>query len=206
MAITTYAELKTAIANWLNRDDLTDRIPEFITMAEANLNRDLRHYKMVERVDATLDSRYVQLPNNWVETLRFSITSTPTYRLELASLDDMLEFRENTSDTSGIPRYYAHVGESIEVYPTPDAERTMQLTYYEEIPALSDSNTYNWLLQDAPDVYLYGSLVHSAPFLLDDARLGTWANLYATALSSLQASSDRTRFAGSGLRMRVKSY
>lgn len=206
MAITTYAELKTAIANWLNRDDLTDRIPEFITMAEANLNRDLRHYKMVERVDATLDSRYVQLPNNWVETLRFSITSTPTYRLELASLDDMLEFRENTSDTSGIPRYYAHVGESIEVYPTPDAERTMQLTYYEEIPALSDSNTYNWLLQDAPDVYLYGSLVHSAPFLLDDARLGTWGNLYATALASLQASSDRTRFAGSGLRMRVKSY
>ena len=95
MAITTYAELKSSIANWLNRDDLTSVIPDFISLTEAGINRDLRHYKMVNRVDATLDSRYVQVPADWLETLRFSLTSDGTRPLEMASLDDMIKYRQN---------------------------------------------------------------------------------------------------------------
>ena len=206
MAISTYTELKTSIASWLNRDDLTSVIPDFISLAEAGINRDLRHYKMIERADATLDSRYVQLPADWMETVRFSITSGDTYRLELVSRDDMLEYRQKTADTSGRPRFYANIGDTIEVFPTPDADYTMQLQYYAKTPALSDSNASNWLLLDAPDVYLYGTLIQSAPYLQDDARTQTWAALYAAALQSLQKASDDTRFAGSGLRMRVTSY
>lgn len=206
MPITTYTELKTSIASWLNRDDLTSVIPDFISLAEAGINRDLRHYKMIERADATLDSRYVQLPADWMETVRFSITSGDTYRLELVSRDDMLEYRQKTADTSGRPRFYANIGDTIEVFPTPDADYTMQLQYYAKTPALSDSNASNWLLLDAPDVYLYGTLIQSAPYLQDDARTQTWAALYAAALQSLQKASDDTRFAGSGLRMRVTSY
>jgi hypothetical protein len=206
MAIATYTELKTSIASWLNRDDLTSVIPDFISLAEAGINRDLRHYKMIERADATLDSRYVQMPADWMETVRFSITSGDTYRLELVSRDDMLEYRQKTADTSGRPRFYANIGDTIEVFPTPDADYTMQLQYYAKTPALSDSNASNWLLLDAPDVYLYGTLIQSAPYLQDDARTQTWAALYAAALQSLQKASDDTRFAGSGLRMRVTSY
>lgn len=206
MAIATYTDLKTSIASWLNRDDLTSVIPDFISLAEAGINRDLRHYKMIERADATLDSRYVQMPADWMETVRFSITSGDTYRLELVSRDDMLEYREKTADTSGRPRFYANIGDTIEVFPTPDADYTMQLQYYAKTPALSDSNASNWLLLDAPDVYLYGTLIQSAPYLQDDARTQTWAALYAAALQSLQKASDDTRFAGSGLRMRVTSY
>jgi len=206
MAISTYTELKTSIASWLNRDDLTSVIPDFISLAEAGINRDLRHYKMIERADATLDSRYVQMPADWMETVRFSITSGDTYRLELVSRDDMLEYRQKTADTSGRPRFYANIGDTIEVFPTPDADYTMQLQYYAKTPALSDSNASNWLLLDAPDVYLYGTLIQSAPYLQDDARTQTWAALYAAALQSLQKASDDTRFAGSGLRMRVTSY
>ena len=206
MAIATYTELKTSIASWLNRDDLTSVIPDFISLAEAGINRDLRHYKMIERADATLDSRYVQMPTDWMETVRFSITSGDTYRLELVSRDDMLEYRQKTADASGRPRFYANIGDTIEVFPTPDADYTMQLQYYAKTPALSDSNASNWLLLDAPDVYLYGTLIQSAPYLQDDARTQTWAALYAAALQSLQKASDDTRFAGSGLRMRVTSY
>jgi hypothetical protein len=206
MAIATYTELKTSIASWLNRDDLTSVIPDFISLAEAGINRDLRHYKMIERADATLDSRYVQMPADWMETVRFSITSGNTYRLELVSRDDMLEYRQKTADASGRPRFYANIGDTIEVFPTPDADYTMQLQYYAKTPALSDSNASNWLLLDAPDVYLYGTLIQSAPYLQDDARTQTWAALYAAALQSLQKASDDTRFAGSGLRMRVTSY
>ena len=206
MPITTYTELKTSIASWLNRDDLTSVIPDFILLAEAGINRDLRHYKMIERADATLDSRYVQLPADWMETVRFSITSGDTYRLELVSRDDMLEYRQKTANASGRPRFYANIGDTIEVFPTPDADYTMQLQYYAKTPALSDSNASNWLLLHAPDVSLYGTLIQSAPYLQDDARTQTWAALYAAALQSLQTASDDTRFAGSGLRMRVTSY
>ena len=206
MAITTYAELKSSIANWLNRDDLTSVIPDFISLTEAGINRDLRHYKMINRVDATLDSRYVQMPADWLETVRFGITSGTTYRLELISRDDMLEYRQNTSDIAGIPKFYANIGDTIEVFPTPAAEYQMQLQYYAKTPALSDSNTDNWLLSDAPDIYLYGALVQAAPYLNDDARVQTWAALYSAAIQSLQKASDDTRFAGSGLRMRVTSY
>ena len=206
MAITTYAELKSSIANWLNRDDLTSVIPDFISLTEAGINRDLRHYKMINRVDATLDSRYVQMPADWLETVRFGITSGTTYRLELISRDDMLEYRQNTSDIAGIPKFYANIGDTIEVFPTPAAEYQMQLQYYAKTSALSDSNTTNWLLTDAPDIYLYGSLIQAAPYLNDDARAETWAALYSAAMQSMQKASDDTRFAGSGLRMRVTSY
>ena len=206
MAITTYAELQTSIANWLNRDDLTAVIPDFISLTEAGINRDLRHYRMINRVDATLDSRYVQMPTDWMETVRFSITSGNTYKIELVSRDDMLEYRQNTADVSGRPRFYANIGDTIEVFPTPDAEYQMQLQYYAKTPALSNTNTANWLLTTAPDIYLYGALVQSAPYLNDDARIQTWAALYQSVLDSLQKASDDTRFAGSGLRMRVTSY
>ena len=206
MAITTYSELKTALANWLNRDDLTSVIPDFIRLAEVDINRKLRHYKMIERVDATLDSRYVQVPNDWLETVRFNITATFTRRLDLIGTEDMLEKREANGDTTGIPQYYAQIGEAIEVFPTPAAEYPMQLAYYAQIPTLSDSTTYTWLLQSDPDVYLYGALMQSAPYLLDDARTQTWASLYQNALASLQKSSDDTRFGGSGRRIIISSY
>jgi hypothetical protein len=206
MAITTYAELQTSIANWLNRDDLASVAQDFISLTEAGLNRDLRHYRMINRVDATLDSRYVQMPTDWLETVRFGITSGTTGKIEMVSRDDMIEYRQKTDDTSGTPRFYANIGDTIEVFPTPDAEYQMQLQYYAKTPALSDSNTTNWLLGEAPDLYLYGSLVQAAPYLNDDARLQTWAALYSAAMQSLQKASDDTRFAGSGLRMRVTSY
>jgi hypothetical protein len=206
MAITTYDELKASIASWLNRDDLTAVIPDFIALAESSINRDLRHYKMVQRADATLDSRYVQVPEDWLETMRFSITSGTTFRIEPTSIDDLVQLRQQNNDQSGRPRFYANVGNEIEVFPTPDTEYTMQLMYYGKTPALSASNTYNWLLQDAPDAYLYGALVQSAPYLQDDVRTQVWASLYTNAIQSLQKSSDETRFAGSGLRMRTSGY
>ena len=206
MAITTYDELKASIASWLNRDDLTAVIPDFIALAESSINRDLRHYKMVQRANATLDSRYVQVPEDWLETMRFSITSGTTFRIEPTSIDDLVQLRQQNNDQSGRPRFYANVGNEIEVFPTPDTEYTMQLMYYGKTPALSASNTYNWLLQDAPDAYLYGALVQSAPYLQDDARTQVWASLYTNAIQSLQKSSDETRFAGSGLRMRTSGY
>ena len=70
----------------------------------------------------------------------------------------------------------------------------------------SDTTTFNWLLQDEPDLYLYGTLMQSAPYLLDDARTQTWGALYTNALNSLQVASDDTRYGGSGRRIIISSY
>lgn len=78
--------------------------------------------------------------------------------------------------------------------------------YYEQIPALSDSNTSNWLLDAAPDAYLYGSLLQAAPYLAEDERIQVWSTLYAGAVLSLNTSSDRTRQSSGNLRMKVNAY
>jgi len=206
MAITTYSELKSSLANWLDRDDLAAVIPDFITLAERNMERSLRHYKMVERSSGQLDTQYSAVPADWLETIRFGISPGTIYRLEMTTLDDLLSRREKSSDVAGRPKYFAHVGESLELFPTPDTTYTTELVYYQKIPPLSESNSTNWLLGDAPDAYLYGSLVQAAPYLGEDERVTVWGTLYSAAVTSLNASSDNAKNSASTLRMRTMSY
>ncbi len=206
MAITNYTELKSTIADWLNRDDLTTVIPTFISLAEHQMERAVRHYKMIIRKGAVLDTQYTNLPDDWLETIRVHLTSGDTHRLELVSLDDMVELREKSGNTSGRPRYYAHIGDTIEVYPTPDSSYNIELMYYQKIFMLGDSNTSNWLLDKAPDAYLYGSLLQAAPYLSEDSRIEVWGGLYSSAIQALNNTSDASRDSGSGLKMRFVSH
>lgn len=200
MTISTYDELKTAIADFLNRDDLTLTIPAFIHLAEAQINRDVRHWQMEKRSSATFNERYEPLPVDWLETVRVSISGKK--QLGLMSQAKMMDLRESSNNTAGEPRYYAVSSSQLELYPTPDSDYDAMLIYIAKIDALSDSNTSNWLLQDAPDVYLYGALLHSAPFLADDGRMAVWQTLYANAVAALNRASDAGTYSGTGLVMR----
>ena len=206
MAVSNYSELKASIADWLDRDDLTSQIPDFITFAEKQMQRQVRHYKMVERSSGALDSQYSAVPADWLETIRFSISSGDTFALEMTTINDLMTRRQNTRNTSQRPQFYAHIGETFELFPTPDTTYTMELVYYQEIPALSPSQTTNWLLTDAPDAYVYGALTQAAPFLGEDERVQTWAQLYANAISGLNAASDRTKQSSAGMRIQVNTY
>tara|TARA_B100000530_G_scaffold335972_2_gene289395 strand:+ start:1076 stop:1696 length:621 start_codon:yes stop_codon:yes gene_type:complete len=206
MAITNYTELKSTIADWLNRDDLTSVIPTFISLAEHQMERSVRHYKMIVRKAALLDTQYTDLPNDWLETIRVHLTSGDTHRLELVSLDDMVELREKSGNTAGRPRYYAHIGDTIEVYPTPDSSYDIELMYYQKIFTLSTGNTSNWLLDRAPDAYLYGALLAASPYLSEDERIEVWGGLYSSAINALNNTSDASRDSGSGLKMRFVSH
>ena len=206
MAITTYAELKSSITDFLNRDDLDTVAPDFITLAEADLSRKVRHWRMEGRATAEIDTQYSAIPADFLEVITFHVTSGNLRPLELISQAEMMQRRYENLDTSGKPAYYALTAGEIEVYPTPDGTYTTELYYYKRISALSDSNTSNWLLEYFPDAYLYGSLVHSAPYLKDDARLQLWAALYEQAIASINRESEATKFGGSGRRMKIKAY
>ena len=182
MSITTYDGLKTSIANWLNRDDLVAVIPTFVSLAEAHISRELRHWKQEKRVTTSLDERYENLPNDWLEIKLITLTSGKM--LKTISAGDMSE-RRAQSNAAGEPKFVRLSADQIEIYPTPNAPTDVNLLYYARVPSLSDASPTNWLLNDAPDILLYGSLIHSAPYLADDARTQVWASLYQNGLDKL---------------------
>ena len=206
MAISTYTNLKSTIADFLNRSDLDSVIPTFIDLAEAQMNRDIRHWEMENLVSGqqSQGDKYMQVPADWLETIRFIVTTDNPSTLELASLSAIADKRQNTNDAAGTPRFYSHVRGEFELFPTPDEDTDFELLYYQKIPSLSDSTTTNWLLDYAPDVYLYGSLLHSAPYLKDDDRLNLWAQMYSAAVVQLNAQSERVKNSGSGIRLNIR--
>jgi hypothetical protein len=205
MAITTYAELKTSIANWLNRDDLTSVIPDFIALNEADMDRTVRHWRMENRSTASIDTRYTALPDDFLEAVRFHL-DVDERPIELATPLFLQKKRNQNADATGRPQYYAIISGQIEVWPKPDGTYTGELYYYARTATLSDSNTSNWILTYFPDAYLYGSLIHSAPYLVDDARVATWLALYKKAIDGINGNNDTAKFGGSGLRMQINSY
>jgi hypothetical protein len=205
MAITNYTNLQTTIADFLNRDDLTSVIPVFIQLAEAQMNRDVRHWQMETRSSGqqSAGDQYMQIPADWMETVRFHVTGGGTSPLDLISRAAMQDKRAGAEDTSGTPRYYCHADGQFELYPTPDADTDVELLYIAKIPDLATNST-NWLLTDAPDAYLYGSLLHSAPYLQEDARVAVWAQMYSAAVARLNEASEQARYSGSGLTLKVR--
>lgn len=206
MAITTYSELQTAIADFLNRDDLTSAIPTFIDLAEADLNRRVRHWRMEKRATAEIDTQYSAIPADFLEPIKFYLIADFSNPLELVSQMEMSQLRQQTSNALNRPRYYAMTAGEFEVFPTPDATYDAELYYYARIPALSATNTTNWLLEYFPDALLYGALMHTAPYLQEDARIQTWASLYGEAINAINVESENTKFGGAGRRIKIRAY
>ena len=206
MAISNYTNLQSTISDFLNRDDLDAVIPTFIQLAEAQFNRDIRHWEMEARSSGqqSQGDQFMQLPADWLETIRLHLTGSGTQAVELTSLASMADKRAAVDDQAGTPRFYCHVRGEFELFPTPDEDTDFELLYYQKVPALSGSNATNWLLEYSPDIYLYGSLAHSAPYLAEDARIAVWAQMYAAAVSQLNAQSERVKNSGSGIRLNIR--
>ena len=206
MALTTYTELKTSIGDWLNRSDLTSVIPDFISLAEAQVERTLRTRQMIVRANASFDAQYGAVPADFLETKSLKLTSTnPQTPLEFLSID-ALDNKAAEYTGSGKPRFFGVVGGQFRIVPTPDATYTTELTYYAKLTKLSSSVATNWLLTSNPDIYLYGALLQAAPYLQDDARIQTWATLYERALNDSQTADDRGASSGGALLTRAKTF
>jgi len=205
VSITTYAELQAAISNWLNRSDLDAVIPDFIALTEADMDRKVRHWRMEERATADIDARYTQLPSGFLEAVRFHL-DVDERSIDLVTPVYMQKQRNGNNDATGRPRYYSIIGGQIEVWPTPDGTYSGELYYYARTAPLTDSNTSNWILQYFPDAYLYGALMHAAPYLVDDQRTQVWAPLYQQAIAGINANNETAKFGGSGLRMQVNTF
>lgn len=206
MAITNYTNLQTTIADFLNRDDLTAVIPTFIQLAEAQMQREIRHWKMEARVSGqqSAGDEYMQIPADWLETIRMHITGSGTSAITMTSRAAMADIRAKHEDVStALPYYYCHADSQFQLYPTPAEDTDIELLYYQKIPDLA-SNSTNWLLEEAPDVYLYGALLHSSPYLAEDARVAVWGQLYSAAVLNVNNASEKARYSGSGMTLKVR--
>ena len=199
MAISTYAELQTACANWLSRVDLTSRIPEFIALAEAKIQRALRVRQMEERATATA-TEWMSLPTDYIEMRNVKLTGSPNVALTLISPGQADELY---TGSSGKPMFYTLQGNQVRLVPAPDAATyTVEMIYFKKIPALSDTNTTNWLLTDAPDAYLYGTVTEALVMVQDDSRAAGASAAFARVIEDLHSEERRQRWSGSVMRMR----
>ena len=201
-----YSELKTNIANYLNRSDLTGQMDMFIDNVEGELNRRVRTKEMIKRATATADAQYLSLPTDWLEGINVEIASnnfSPLFQQSVESLD---VYRKSINNSTGQPVYYAFVDSTIELAPTPDSSYTLQLTYYSKVDALSDSNTSNFVLANHPDVYLYGALKHASIYLMEDDRVAMFSALFEKALEEIKMEQEKAEFGKGSLMQRRKTY
>ena len=202
MAISTFAELSTAAANWLDRSDLTDRIPEFIALAEARFNRVLRIRDM-ETVSTAISTaagtREYSLPTGFVQMKEFHLTTDPL--TPLAYITPEMMSRLWAGSATGKPQVFTIIADNVRLGPSPDAVYTTSMLYYKTFTALSTDNTTSDMLTKNPDVYLYGTLLEAEPFIMNDARVPLWLAAFEKAVGDIQNQDNKDRHSGSQLRV-----
>ena len=191
MSLTTYSGLKASIANWLNRTDLAAEIPDFIALAEDRLSQEVRIPTIEKTISVILDSNGAfEIPADFLELKYAFYNNDPLQRVSLN------ELREFTS-TSGSPEIFAREERKFVFEPVPTMTESDKLIfiYYKNVPVLSDLNPTNELLETAPQLYLYGSLVEASNFLGSDSS--RWEANYQSALSRLILHARSAEFGGS---------
>lgn len=201
MGLATFTELKASIASWIKRDDLTDTIPDLITLAEARHARDLRLQPMLTTGTlATVASvSTVALPTGWVE---FKSLTLAAQSLTLDPISTASFAERYASDAPGMPRNYLVQGANLVLGPKPDAVYSLTATYYARAAALSDVAPTNWLLTAHPGLYLWGALAEAEPFVMNDARATLWEGKYLAELAQARDADRNAR--GGSLRVRAR--
>lgn len=195
-----YTELKTAIADWAHRSDITDSTLDlFIDLAEAEFNNRLRTVEQETVADLVCTSRYTALPADLAEIRAVEHNGTRLRNLEYATPDYMARWRQY--EPSGDPKAYSVRGTDLELIPTPDSV-TVTLTYWAKVPALSGANTTNWLIDAHPNMYLLECMRHLSIYIKDDAGAARYATQMQGYFDALRRADNAKRFGGP-LRVRV---
>lgn len=178
MALTNYGELKTALASWLHRSDLTAQIPDFISLAESRIQSDLGDALILDYAGTlvtTAGTRTYAAPSGFVR-LRSCVD------LQIVLAEEIAQAWAD-SPISAEPDYIAWDGAQFVVHPSPDAAYAFPYVAQVRFSALSNDADTNTILARWPGLYLYGALSEAAPYLQDDARVALWAAKYVEVLA-----------------------
>lgn len=207
MAISSYDDLQTAIMDEVNRSDLADPVTKStgtiegivtraITRCEIRLQRLLRVRQMETSTSIAFSASVTEyaLPTDFVSAEYFYLDRDPIEVLTQVSLADL--FSSFPGNANGVPRSFSVTGSNFNVRPPPDGSYSGIMIYYQGIPALSDTNTTNWLLQDAPDLYVYGSCLELQPWLGADSRIGVWGQALDQGIRDIESDDASAKYSG----------
>lgn len=204
MALATYTDLLASVASWMDRTDLTAVVPDFVTLAEARIARDLRIRKQIRTATLTTTAgvQGVTIPSDYLEIENITLTSTSPPASLAVVTPEILDRKFPLSYQTGQPQVYALLGDSINFGPTPDAAYSVSVDYYARLAALSVTPT-NWLLTNHPMVYLAGALCEGWLYLQDADKVALWDQRYRSEVKQLQETDDSSLRSGSEMRVRT---
>lgn len=177
MAITTYAELLTAVANRHHRDD--GYIAEHVDIAERRINSLLfsRMGETETALTSTIDSRYITLPTNFLKPLGLWMTEYGN-RSEIIFVSP--EQLPVVTDSTGQPQYYTVDQDKIAFEYPANAVYDYVLRYKKGY-RLATTLT-NFALDNYPQVYLYGAVREAAIASEDDNAAQKYEALFQQAI------------------------
>jgi hypothetical protein len=215
VTIASYSDLLTSLADWLQRPAdtvITTIAPDCIELLEARLSFGfgepgeplyspaLRIEDMLVRATASLTGEYVAVPTDFLEIRGpMKVNTSPEARIDYITPDQFAATAPNQD--AGTPKVFTIAGGEFRFGPVPSSG-TAELWYYAQIPALTVSNTSNWLLAKAPNVYLFGTLVETCIYLADKERALDFHGMFAGAVRALQAQDRRRKYGSAPLVMR----
>lgn len=199
--LTSYNGLLQTCSRWLDRDDLTNRVPDFIRMAEARFRDTLVMPDMEVQVTIT-PAATVSVPADFDSIRSLGIPGYPA--MDQQSLADFyaLPSQANGDPTTGQPYKFAIVADKFAFWPVPDKTYAMLMTYRANLPALSIGTQSNWLLVRRPDLYLYGTLLHAEFYGWNDERLPLIKAAVDEALGETMMAGVRRRYGSGPLTMK----
>lgn len=200
MALANYSDLKTAVANWLNRSDLTTYIPDLIALGEARVYRELRIRAMETALNSTIASGVIAVPATYVEMKNCYVDGSPVQHLTRKTSAWIYE-NYPTRSADGKPKFFAQDAGNFIFGPYPDSAYTIKGTYYARFTALSDSNTTNWFTTNAPGILLFASLLEAEAFMKNDPRIELWDAKYEEEKAIIMREENAEQFSGSPLSM-----
>lgn len=196
--ITTYATLQTAIADWLARSDLTTWLPNFTQNWEEDFYREPMNWAswMETALNVTITNNVAAVPVDYLGLRIAYISGQNSPPLKRISLNQLYE-RYPRAGSTGVASYIARSGSNLVFGPIPSSG-TLAGTYYAKPTVLrTDADGVNWLITNAPDLCLYGSLLAAEPFIKNDERIATWQMMYERALVSYRNQFKEEDFSGS---------
>lgn len=202
-AITTFATLKTEIAAWLHRSDMTTDIAGFAQFGQNRVYRDLRIRCMESSFSTAISSGTIALPTRY-RSLKFAyIDGTPVQALHRKDAE-FIHYNYPTRSADGKPQFIARQGETFIFGPYPDSAYTVKGIAYCGLAALSADGDTNWFIENCPELLLFASLCEAAPWMGKDDRVALWEKKYAQIADQVQRENDREEFSGSPLQVSVR--
>lgn len=200
MALQSYSDLQTAIADTLMRNDLVTAIPNFIALAEADMNRRLAAQddtgapplEMIAYAQSPIEQEFETTPPDFMGA-KAAYLDGATKPLDFTTVEELAKRKALYPAQSGNPTAYAVIGSMFMFWPAPTAQIQINLFYLQRIQPLTAGITSNWMLKLHPDCYLYASLMHSAPYLKDDDRTAVWQGLYSSVIASIRMAGKRAQ-------------